>query len=263
MKNKLLVSALLSLTVLAQSAFASDFTVSSLEDSPVTVREMTENDLGLFQERMERLTKLNEEQIREQLILQAKQLDQAVVEARHSGVASLEEIEILELMANSIHELSTKNHLKRRLIGRKLMVVPRVLAQGVGYLGMAMGDLIAAPIIFASKFGYNAAAGDAVDGRILLGIGAGLLGGGAVGIGEAIILGYSFPIYIGTVLPIQLTVSMVCEDYEIKSAHTRKFCNNYDKNGELLDKIGDAGEAAGDAVHEFIRHPLKSLRLRK
>ncbi len=263
MKNKMIVSALLSLTVSVHSAFASEVSVSSIQDAPVTVREVKGSDMGLFQERMDRLTKLNEEEMREQIIHQAMALDQAVIEARHSGVASLDDIEILELMAKSVWELSTKDHLKRRLIARKLMVVPRALAQGVGYLGMAMGDLIAAPIIFASKFGYNAASGDAVDGRVLLGIGGGLMGAGAVGIGEAIILGYSFPIYIGTVLPIQLTVSMVCEDYEIKSAHTRKFCNNYDKNGELLDKIGDAGEKAGDAVHEWIRHPLKSLRVKK
>jgi hypothetical protein len=262
MKKLNFIAALMALTFLSQAASAATIVSNILPESgmEISARELTLSDSEVFRDQMDKVSKMNETELRLELELQAAQIEliASKVESADSAVSE-ETRENLKMMAEGIRELAAKPDLKRRLDARKLLLIPGVLAQGLGYLGMFMGDLIGAPILFASKFAFNVGAGDNNGAGIALGMTGGLIAGGAVMIGEAILLGYNFPAYILTVLPIKLTLGMVCEDRDPVKERTRKFCRNYERNEELLNRIGDSAANAGQAINEFIRHPLKTI----
>lgn len=253
--------------VLAQTPFAGaeTFVVPNTNES-VEVREAGDQDVAILESQMNQVQNMDEDLLRIQLELQANQIEQGLISAEANGtMVSDETKEQVHALADSIRDVAKRPHLKSRLLKKGLMFLPRVIGQGIAYLTMAMTDLIAIPLVYTSMASFYTFAGENPSGAgIGGGIAAGLVGGAAVTIGELIVLGYAFPIYIGTIVPVQLTVSLICEDGRtIKSPYTRKFCANVEKNRNFISKVGEAGENTGMAINRFIRHPLKSLGLRK
>jgi len=81
------------------------------------------------------------------------------------------------------------------------MFVPRMLAQGVGFLGLAMTDLIAVPLIFSTKLTYNTFAAQCSGLGVGFGVAGGIFTGASIGLTQFILLGYSFPVFVGTIVP--------------------------------------------------------------
>lgn len=267
MNKRIVVSFLLAPVLAMQSVavHAETYVVPNTQES-VEVREAVEQDVSVLENQVNQIQSMDEDFIRIQLELQANQIEQGLIDAENKGTVIAEETkEQVHALADSIRDYAKRPHLKKGLLKKALLFLPRVIGQGIGYLTTGMTDLIAIPLIFTTMTSFYSFAGENVTGAGLGGgIAAGILTGATVTIGELLVLGYAFPVYIGTIVPVQLTVSLICEEgRKHKSPHTRKFCANIQKNRDFLDKIGQAGENTGTAINNFFRHPLKTLGLRK
>lgn len=219
---------------------------------------VTSAQADLAREQLERVRGMSEAEIRLELEIQAAQLEAAPAQAREAGVEVTPDEEAqLKALAEAVRDQANDPNVKRKLL-RTFGAVPRILAQGVGYAGMIAGDLLFAPILFMGPFMNSLISGEGNSGVAnALGFSAMFLVQGAGLMGTVLLVGYAFPVVIATMLPINVTIALVCNKNSYRSQHTAQFCRNVGKNKEILDSIWNAGDQAGYAVNRFLTKPFR------
>jgi len=252
MKFNPLIAGLLALPMIASSNFAK---AESFE-----ARMADNSDVVLVENQIQKLKEMSEADIRLQLELQATQIETGLNMAIASGEPVTEEQkETVKELVDAIRTEAYRPKLKRRLLRKTLMFLPRVIAQGIGYLGMGLTDLIGIPLVFTTKATFSAFAAGGSGIGMGLGIAGSIATGAMTGLGELMVLGYSFPVVIGTIVPISLTTTMICSGRSPRSEYTRRFCNNWERNQDFINSAGEAGERFGEAINRLF-HPHRRRR---
>lgn len=260
--NKLVTASLVSSQLLAVApAMSAQIAVVDSNNETTTTREFTEADAALMQAQLNTLANMSEEDLNLQLEIQAAQIEGGLKDAEAQGVViSPEQKEQLTGLAAEIHSLAAAPHKKSRL-GRILMAIPRGVAQGLGYLGYAIGDLLFAPALIIGPFLHGLIAGESQ--KIVpqvLGFTGMFLGNGAGLLTSFIVLGIpAFPIAIGTMLPLYVTSRLICSRDHYSSPYTEKYCTIHERNTDMLTNLWEGSDAAGVKVHNVLAWPFKQI----
>lgn len=208
----------------------------------------------------------SEEEIRIALELQAAQIEAGIVQTEAQGEQlTTESRETLQAFASAIRAEAQTPHLKRRLL--KLWTVPRAILKGIAYTGMAVPAVIFAPVTFSFSFIYGAISGndpsplqDGIAGGTAF-VGATVAFAGEY-IASAAVAGWiALPVLGGCLVPIHATVRLICSDSRrYKNAERKKFCAGVTRIDNIWDRVDDAGENSGLAVHEFFSRIFKKKR---
>ena len=206
------------------------------------------------------LKAMTPEEIRLDLELQAAQLDQ-LVQDRAVGGQALDAATVAKLSALSdgIKAQAADPHVKRNLL-RSLMVVPRVIAQGIGYAGLGLIDLFVAPIVFTGPLVQGIIAGEGKSKALnVVGFTGRFITHGATLYTQVMMLGLQFPLLMMGTIPIVATIHLICGRYgEFKSQHTERFCEITDeKPAEIFEGISEAGLKTGIAINRVLTAPVR------
>jgi hypothetical protein len=206
------------------------------------------------------LKAMSPEEVRLDLELQAAQLDQMVrdraVNGQHIDAQTLTR---LSALSEGIKAQAADPHVKRKLL-RSLMVVPRVIAQGIGYAGLGLIDLFVAPIVFTGPLVQGIIAGEGKS-KVLnvAGFTGRFITHGATLYTQVMMLGLQFPLLMMGTIPIVATIHLICGRYgEFKSPHTERFCEITDeKPAEIFEGISEAGLKTGIAINRVLTAPVR------
>jgi hypothetical protein len=212
------------------------------------------------------LKAMSPEEVRLELELQAAQLDQVIRESRQNGQTLSPETQAqLTALSDEIKAQAADPHVKRRLL-RSLMVVPRVIAQGIGYAGLGLIDLFVAPVVFTGPLIQGLIAGEGKS-KVLnvAGFTGRFITHGATLYAQVMMLGLQFPLLMMGTIPIVATIHLICGRYgEFKSPHTERFCEITDeKPAEIFEGISEAGLKTGVAINRALTAPVRWMVQRR
>ncbi len=231
-------------------------TIQSLGGSLVSAEEFRQ-----YQEaQIQNLKAMTTEDIRLDLEIQAAQLDHFVQERSVDGQAlDAATVEKLSALSEGIKAQAADPHVKRKLL-RALMVVPRVIAQGIGYAGLGLIDLFVAPIVFTGPLVQGIIAGEGKSKALnVVGFTGRFITHGATLYTQVMMLGLQFPLLMMGTIPIVATIHLICGRYgEFKSPHTERFCEITDeKPAEIFEGISEAGLKTGVAINRVLTAPVR------
>ncbi len=206
------------------------------------------------------LRAMSPEEVRLDLELQAAQLDQMVRDQAVNGQPiDAQTLTRLSALSEGIKAQAADPHVKRKLL-RSLMVVPRVIAQGIGYAGLGLIDLFVAPIVFTGPLVQGIIAGEGKSKALnVVGFTGRFITHGATLYTQVMMLGLQFPLLMMGTIPIVATIHLICGRHgEFKSPHTEKFCEITDeKPAEIFEGISEAGLKTGIAINRVLTAPVR------
>jgi len=165
----------------------------------------------------------------------------------------------LSALSEGIKAQAADPHVKRKLL-RSLMVVPRVIAQGIGYAGLGLIDLFVAPIVFTGPLVQGIIAGEGKSKALnVVGFTGRFITHGATLYTQVMMLGLQFPLLMMGTIPIVATIHLICGRHgDFKSPHTEKFCEITDeKPAEIFEGISEAGLKTGIAINRVLTAPVR------
>ena len=263
--KRILITALIALQMTA-APVARATTAIQIQEDQRTLESMGASFVGAeeyeeYQDaQIRNLKAMTPEEVRLDLELQAAQLDQLVRERSVNGQAiDPQTLNRLSALSDEIKAQAADPHVKRKLL-RSLMVVPRVIAQGIGYAGLGLIDLFVAPLVFTGPLVQGIIAGEGKSKALnVVGFTGRFITHGATLYTQVMMLGLQFPLLMMGTIPIVATIHLICGRYgEFKSPHTERFCEITDeKPAEIFEGISEAGLKTGIAINRVLTAPVR------